>query len=160
MRQVLTAILPKHEQPLRDQIAALIRRWHADRATVCDQTCTCGLRGTLRDQLAEAIRTTFAHAAAYDGATDGRSVTWEQLADAVLPIVEAALARARASCCEDGDRTYAEMERHLTQRAEQAEAAVQRVRAEQAEADLAKAKVDMDAINRANNVRSSGGDSE
>lgn len=42
-------------------------------------------------------------------------------ADAVLPVVEAAITRARAACCEDGDRTYAEMERHLTRRAEEAE---------------------------------------
>lgn len=47
------------EQPasLRDQIVQLIRRWHADRATVCDEGCLCGLRGDLRERLAEALTT-------------------------------------------------------------------------------------------------------
>ena len=47
--------------------------------------------------------------------------------DALLPVFEAEIARARASCCEDGERTYGEMERHLTQRAEEAEERAQAV---------------------------------
>ncbi|WP_242890211.1 hypothetical protein [Actinomadura litoris] len=80
-------------------------------------------RTALRDLLREVIRES--HRSLFETGRPAADV----VADAVLPIVEAALARARASCCEDGERTYAEIERHfqaalaeLTQRAEQAEA--------------------------------------
>ncbi|MCP9947218.1 hypothetical protein [Actinomadura madurae] len=61
---------------LREEIDKLIRRWHADRATVCDDGCLCGLRtGTLREQIEAAMRR-----------NDFSVVT---MADAVLPVVKA-----------------------------------------------------------------------
>ncbi|OLT13034.1 hypothetical protein BJF79_03805 [Actinomadura sp. CNU-125] len=120
---------PEMAPTLREQVADLIRRWHADRATVCDDTCTCGLQGNVRDQLADAMRDMMIQTSTGAAAAGAVAhISWSQLADAALPVVEAALARARASCCEDGERTYGEMERHLTERAEKAEATVQRSR--------------------------------
>lgn len=54
---------------------------------------------------------------------DKLATNWGRLiADAVMAVVQPETIRARASCCEDGERTYGEMERHY-------EAAIERVRA-------------------------------
>lgn len=45
----------------------------------------------------------------------------EQITDAVMAEVGPALERARAACCEDGERTYAQMERHFAEALGQAE---------------------------------------
>ncbi|GAA4226002.1 hypothetical protein GCM10022254_09470 [Actinomadura meridiana] len=138
--------------PILDAVLPVVQAWAAENLQRPVGSRPAGGResargseipGDLRERLAEALyRWTMDQAAGGPARllTREETVLWENSlarADAVLPVVEAVLTeqatrkdlfRVRASCCEDGDRTYGEMERRLTERAEEAEAAVQRVR--------------------------------
>lgn len=88
-------IEPAPERTLPEEITALVRRWHTDRATVCGAGCLCGLRGDLDDLLTKALTREF-----YRRATERIEASPEEhcagYAAAILPIVHAERRRALA----------------------------------------------------------------
>lgn len=106
------------EPTLRDQLADVLREkfdWWIVAEWIC---CDPPVKGHKLCKQGHAARGVVASLLADDPEEHPPT---SPILDALMPVVESALARARASCCEDGDRTYGEMERHLTERAEQAE---------------------------------------
>jgi hypothetical protein len=86
------------------RVQKAVERWHADRATVCDDGCLCGVREGLVDVVLESVQPYLERLADLEGA-----LTWEPAYLACSRTLD--VANAERECAEKAERLRSEGDR-------------------------------------------------